>query len=106
MCKTKSLIVFIFFRNIISTYERLNDEAFTIVRRNDIPEKNKYDEAFGLAHSLGDKAPQNKNKNEEKRTPKENSKSKIKHPPSPLKTGDIFGNFHHLWKTHGEILRS
>ena len=50
------------------------------MRRIDIPEKNKYDEAFGLVHS--DKAPKNKNKNDEKSTPKENSKSKIKHTPS------------------------
>merc|ERR1712179_115258 len=44
--------------------ERLNDEAFAVVRRIDIPEKNKYDGAFGLVHS--DKAPKNKNKNDEK----------------------------------------
>ena len=47
--------------------ERLNDEPFTIVRRIDDPPKNKN---------------KNKNKNDEKSTPKENSKSKIKHPPS------------------------
>merc|ERR1711895_140627 len=60
--------------------ERLNDDPFTIVRRIDIPEKNKYDGAFGLVPRY-DNPPKNKNKNknDEKSTPKENSKSKIKH---------------------------